>query len=116
MNKTARRDPRRIVFPEAGNLRVLRAVQQILDEDIARPVLLGRAGEIEALCAEASLDILERVTLVDPNAPEQVADAERYAARLTELRGRKGVTLPQARSLLRQSNYYGVMMLECGDV
>jgi malate dehydrogenase (oxaloacetate-decarboxylating)(NADP+) len=50
MNKTARRDPRRIVFPEAGNLRVLRAVQQILDEEIARPVLLGRRAEIEGLC------------------------------------------------------------------
>jgi malate dehydrogenase (oxaloacetate-decarboxylating)(NADP+) len=112
MNKTARRDPRRIVFPEAGNLRVLRAVQQILDEEIARPVLLGGAAEIEALCRDASLSILDHVTLIDPNEPGFAADAERYALRLTELRGRKGVTLPQARSLMRQSNYYGVMMLE----
>jgi malate dehydrogenase (oxaloacetate-decarboxylating)(NADP+) len=116
MHKTASRDPRRIVFPEAGNLRVLRAVQQILDEDIARPVLLGRRGEIEALCREASLDILDRATVIDPNEPASAAAAERYALRLTELRGRKGVTLAQARSLLRQSNYYGVMMLEGGDV
>jgi malate dehydrogenase (oxaloacetate-decarboxylating)(NADP+) len=116
MNKTARRDPRRIVFPEAGNLRVLRAVQQILDEEIARPVLLGRRAEIEGLCRDASLSILDHVTLIDPNEPGFAADAERYALRLTELRGRKGVTLPQARSLMRQSNYYGVMMLEQGDV
>ncbi|MBK7077793.1 MAG: NADP-dependent malic enzyme [Myxococcales bacterium] len=116
MNKTARRDPRKIVFPEAGNLRVLRAVQQILDEEIARPVLLGRRAEIEGLCRDASLSILDHVTVIDPNEPAAAADAERYALRLTELRGRKGVTLPQAKSLMRQSNYFGVMMLERGDV
>ena len=116
MHRTAKADPRRIVFPEAGNLRVLRAVQQIVDEAIAKPVLLGRTGEIEALCREASLDLLDRVTLIDPNAAANAEATERYALRLTELRGRKGVTLPQARSLLRQSNYYGVMMLERGDV
>jgi hypothetical protein len=57
-----------------------------------------------------------RRTVIDPNEPASAAAAERYALRLTELRGRKGVTLAQARSLLRQSNYYGVMMLEGGDV
>ncbi len=116
MSRTAKADPRRIVFPEAGNLRVLRAVQQILDEGIARPVLLGRTAEIEALCKESSLDVLERAELVDPVAPGWSTLAERYAQRLAELRCRKGVTLPQARSLVRQSNYFGVMMLEAGDV
>ncbi len=125
MNKTACRDPRRIVFPEAANLRVLRAVQQILDEGIARPVLLGRRRELEALCKESSLTVLERAELIDPLEPfmpdsatetDAAGEAERYATRLFELRQRKGMTLPMARSLVRQSNYYGLLMLEAGDV
>ena len=116
MAKAAREDPRRIVFPEAGNARVLRAVQQIVDEEIARPVLLGRRAEIEALCAESSLDFLPHAEIVDPAAPEFAAQTERYAMRLAELRARKGMTLPMARSLVRQSNYFGTMMLACGDV
>ena len=112
MARTARRDPRRIVFPEAANLRVLRAVQQIVEEQIARPVLLGRRAEIEALCKEASLSLLDHVEHIDPGASPE---AEQYALRLAELRSRKGMTLPMARSLLRQSNYYGMMMVERGD-
>jgi malate dehydrogenase (oxaloacetate-decarboxylating)(NADP+) len=116
MSRTAKANPRRIVFPEAGNLRVLRAVQQIVDEGIARPVLLGRTAEIQELCRESSLDLLDHAELIDPAAPETSTLAERYAQRLTELRCRKGVTLPQAKSLVRQSNYFGTMMLEAGDV
>ncbi len=112
MSKTARRDPRRIVFPEAANLRVLRAVQQILDDGIARPVLIGRRPELEAMCREASLSVLDRVEVIDPR---ESPAAEGYAARLTELRCRKGMTLPMARSMVRQSNYFGTMMVERGD-
>ncbi len=112
MSKTARRDPRRIVFPEA-NLRVLRAVQQILDEGTAKPVLLGRRSELEAICRDASLSVLDHCELIDPN---ESAAVESYALRLAELRGRKGMTLPNARSLVKQSNYFGMMMVERGDV
>ena len=112
MSKTARRDPRRIVFPESANLRVLRAVQQIVAEQIARPVLLGRRPELEALCKEASLSVLDHVEVIDP---AEAPAAEGYAARLFELRARKGMTLGMARSLLRQSNYFGMMMVERGD-
>ena len=116
MARTAKSDPRRIVFPEAGNVRVLRAVQQIVEEGIARPVLLGRTAEIELLCRESSLTVLEHAELIDPTGATAAADAERYAQRLAELRARKGMTLDMARSLIRQSNYFGTMMLECGDV
>jgi malate dehydrogenase (oxaloacetate-decarboxylating)(NADP+) len=116
MARTAKSEPRRIVFPEAGNLRVLRAVQQIVEEEIAKPVLLGRTAEIIELCKESSLDVLEHAELIDPASPEAASLTERYAQRLFELRARKGVTLAQAKSLVRQSNYFGTMMLEAGDV
>ncbi|MBE7448667.1 MAG: NADP-dependent malic enzyme [Kofleriaceae bacterium] len=116
MARTARRDPRRIVFPEAGNARVLRAVQQIVDEGIARPVLLGRRAEIEALCQESSLDLLARCEVIDPTSTEAAADAERYAQHLASRRARKGMTLHMARSLVHGSDYFGTMMVALGDV
>src|SRR4051794_12260796 len=65
ITKEAQRDPRRIVFPQAANPRLLRAVQQIAEVGIAKPVLLGRAAEIEALCQEMSLDLMSRVEIID---------------------------------------------------
>ena len=57
ITQQAQRDPQRIVFPQAASARLLRAVQQIVDEEIARPVLLGRPDEITKLCEDMSLDL-----------------------------------------------------------
>ncbi len=111
ITKEAQRDPRRIVFPHAANPRLLRAVQQIVDVGIARPVLLGRPQEIEKLCSEMSLDLMNRVEVIDPRtAPNQA-----YAERLYELRQRKGVTEYAAQALITKSDYYAAMMVERGD-
>jgi malate dehydrogenase (oxaloacetate-decarboxylating)(NADP+) len=107
----AQRDPRRIVFPHAANPRLLRAIQQIVDEDIARPVLLGRPHEIEALCRDMSLDLLSRVEIIDPRAEPNL----RYAERLYELRQRKGVTAVAAQALVAKSDYYAALMVDRGD-
>ena len=111
ITKEAQRDPRRIVFPHAANPRLLRAVQQIVDVEIARPVLLGRPHEIEKLCGEMSLDLMNRVEVIDP----RTAPHQRYAERLYELRQRKGVTEYAAQALVTKSDYYAAMMVECGD-
>jgi malate dehydrogenase (oxaloacetate-decarboxylating)(NADP+) len=111
ITKEAQRDPRRIVFPHAANPRLLRAVQQIVDEEIARPVLLGRPQEIETLCREMSLDLTDRVEIVDP----RTAPTQAYAERLYELRQRKGVTEYAAQSLITKSDYYAAIMVERGD-
>ena len=107
----AQRDPRRIVFPHAANPRLLRAVQQIVDEDIARPVLLGRPAELEALCAEMSLDLIRRVEIIDP----RTAPTAHYAERLYELRQRKGMTAFAAQTLVTKSDYYAALMVDRGD-
>src|SRR5262249_46210388 len=59
IGREARRDPKRIAYPHAANPRLLRAVQQVVEEGIARPVLLGRHQEIESMCSEMSLDMLQ---------------------------------------------------------
>src|ERR1041384_3668630 len=112
ITKEAQRDPRRIAFTHAASPRLLRAVQQIVDAGIARPVLLGRPHEIEKLCAEMSLDLMNRVEIIDPRtAPTQ----RRYAERLYELRQRKGLTEHAAQALITKSDYYAAIMVDRGD-
>jgi malate dehydrogenase (oxaloacetate-decarboxylating)(NADP+) len=112
IGRTARNAPKRIVFPEASNAKLLRALQIVVDEGIARPVLLGRRAEIEAACKDLDLDVAARCEIIDPSASP---DAARYADKLFALRQRKGVTLPGARGMIAKSNYYGMMMVNEGD-
>jgi malate dehydrogenase (oxaloacetate-decarboxylating)(NADP+) len=111
ISKEAQRDPRRIVFPHAASPRLLRAVQQIVDAGIAKPVLLGRAPELEKLCSEMSLDLMSRVEVIDP----RTAHNQRYVERLYELRQRKGLTEHAAHALITKSDYYAAIMVERGD-
>jgi malate dehydrogenase (oxaloacetate-decarboxylating)(NADP+) len=112
IEKAAKADPKRIVFPEANSERVLRAIQVVVDSGIAHPVLLGRRDEIAATCERLELNVIDRCEVVDPRTSES---AESYALRLAELRQRKGMTRGLARSLMVKSNYYGCMMLSQGE-
>ncbi len=112
IGREARQDPKRIAFPHAANPRLLRAVQQIVEEGIAKPVLLGREHEIERLCGELSLDLLQRgVEVIDPRTEPN----QGYAERLYELRQRKGMTQYAAQNLLQKSDYYAALMVDRGD-
>ena len=111
MQKEAQRDPRRIVFPHGASPRLLRAVQQIVDEEIAKPVLLGRLDEIKQLCEDMSLDLLDRCEVIDPRS----AKNQKYTDRLYELRQRKGMTLFNAQAEIQKSDYYGAIMVDRGD-
>jgi malate dehydrogenase (oxaloacetate-decarboxylating)(NADP+) len=111
IGKEARQDPKRIAFPHAANPRLLRAVQQIVDEGIAKPVLLGRPAEIKKICDELSLDLLEHVEVIDPRTTPR----EDYVDRLYELRQRKGLTRFAAHSLANKSDYYASIMVDRGD-
>ena len=108
----ARRDPRRIVFPEGEHPRVIRASVQIADEGVAHPVLLGRPDRVRRCAQELGVD-LSSVDIVDPWADEE--RAERYADRLWRQRQRKGLSLPEARERIRQPLYFGCMMVAEGD-
>ncbi|HEY0194116.1 MAG TPA: NADP-dependent malic enzyme [Kofleriaceae bacterium] len=112
ITKDAQRDPRRVVFPHAASPRLLRAVQQIVDVGIARPVLLGRPDEIAKLCDELSLDLMKHVEVIDPRTS---ADRGRYAERLYALRQRKGMTELAAQALITKSDYFASVMVDQGD-
>ena len=111
ISKAAQLDPRRIVFPHAANPRLLRAVQQIVDANIAKPVLLGRREEIDKLCVEMSLDLMAKVEVIDPRTTPNPA----YTQRLYELRQRKGLTEFAAHALVTKSDYYAALMVDRGD-
>jgi malate dehydrogenase (oxaloacetate-decarboxylating)(NADP+) len=111
ISRAAAKAPQRIVFPHAANPKILRAVTQILEEGIARPILLGRPTEIETMCKDLDLPILDDVDVVDPRTSDAVPG---YAQRLFDLRQRKGMTLPMAKNLVTKSNYYASLMVERG--
>jgi malate dehydrogenase (oxaloacetate-decarboxylating)(NADP+) len=107
----AKSAPKRIVFPDGDNIKVLRACQIALDEQIARPILLGHEKKIRQRAAELDLD-LEGVEIVNP------ADSPRHAAYATEylaLRCRKGVTASNATRLVNRRIHFGMMMVRTGD-
>src|SRR5688500_6607374 len=108
----ARRDPKRIVFPEGEHERIIRAAVQSVEEGIARPTLLGRREVIRDKAQALHVD-LSGIEIVSHWADE--ARKERYSQLLFAARQRKGVTLIQARELMRQAIYFGCMMVKEGD-
>ncbi|WP_129718214.1 NADP-dependent malic enzyme [Pedobacter sp. SYP-B3415] len=108
----ARSAPKKVVFAEADEYRILKAAQIVKDENIAVPVLLGNREKIEQIIADSALD-LEGVEIVD-----QMLDTDRvkrYAEALYKKRQRKGVSLNDAIKFMRDRNYFGASMVEFGD-
>jgi malate dehydrogenase (oxaloacetate-decarboxylating)(NADP+) len=111
MTSRARRAPKRVVFPEGYSEKVLRASQIILDEGLARPILLGKEERIRQMIDELELN-LDGVTIVHPSS---CADFERYVEALYTQRQRDGVTLAEARELMRKQTVFGATMVRLGD-
>jgi malate dehydrogenase (oxaloacetate-decarboxylating)(NADP+) len=111
MLNRAKRAPKRIVFPEGREERVLRAVQILREEEIAEPILLGDRDDIEEQAAAIGVD-LRGVEVVDPRTSEKSAH---YRKELAALRRRKGVTAQDAHRLLLRRSYFGPMMVRMGD-
>jgi malate dehydrogenase (oxaloacetate-decarboxylating)(NADP+) len=113
----AKQNPKRVVFTDAENATVLKAVRVVVEENIARPILLGNVEKVRALMAENRIE-LEDVLIIDPKnpvSPEEMERMERYAGHLYEKRQRKGFILSDARQKIKHRNYFGVMMVETGD-
>ena len=110
----ARQDPKRIVFAEANSFRILKAVQFVLREGIAKPILLGNKAKIHALIDENQLDI-ENVPIID--LYESVSEEKRhhFAKILYEKRKRKGMTYNECVEKMYNRDYFGSMMVETGE-
>lgn len=108
----AKKDPKRVVFGEADNLKILKAAQILRDEKIAIPILLGNRERILEMIDGNALD-LKQVTIIDP--VEEHAMLEKFSKMLYNKRQRKGMTLFDAKRLVRERNYFGAMMVQTGS-
>lgn len=105
----AKSNKQRIVLPEATEERTLRAADRVLADDTADIILLGNPDEINKLAAEWGLTHIGQATIIDPeNSPK----AEEYAEKLAELRKSKGMTIEEARKLVKNPLYYGCMIIK----
>ncbi len=110
MINKAKSSPKRVVYPEGEETKIIRAAHIVEEEGIAHPILLGRREVIYQKIEELGLNFTPE-TLCVLDSPK----LEDYAEALYRLRQRKGVTRQEARRLLRDPNYYGVMMVYMGD-
>ncbi len=108
----AKSDPKRVVFAEADNYKILKAAQIVKDENLAIPILLGNKEKIQKIIAENALE-LDGVEIIDPALePER---SHKYAQSLFEKRQRRGFTLIEATKAMRDRNYFGSSMVEFGE-
>jgi malate dehydrogenase (oxaloacetate-decarboxylating)(NADP+) len=107
----ARRDPKRVVFPEGDSTRILRAAHIVNSEGIGRPILLGNPDIIKKVGADLDIDTGE-FEIVNPISSEK---RQQYAEHFLEKRCRSGITKEKAYWLLRDRTHFGLMMLENGD-
>jgi len=107
----ARKNPKRIVYPEGEEEKIIRAAYSVYDENIGVPILLGNEEIIKNKIKELGYD--ENVfEVIDP---EKSPKADFYAEEFYKKRQRKGVTQRDAKNLIRIPNYFGAMMVELGD-
>jgi malate dehydrogenase (oxaloacetate-decarboxylating)(NADP+) len=108
----AKSNPKRVVFADADNYKILRAAQIVKDEYIATPILLGEVKKIKQIIKEHDLDLGE-VEIIDPHLGAE--NCEKYAQYYFKKRQRRGITLFEARKLMTDSNYYGSCMVQFGE-
>ncbi len=108
----AKQHPKRVVFAEADNYKILKAAQLVRDEGIAFPILLGNAEKIRALMAENKLDLGD-TPIIDPRKEEQKRMA--FGDLFFEKRKRRGFNIYEARKVMMERNHFGAMMVETGE-
>ena len=110
----ARKDPKKVVFAEAENLKVLKTAQMVQDEGIAFPVLLGDRDRIIEIAASAAIDITG-MPIIDPRGDDAHKKRVEYGELFFAKRQRRGYNLYEAKKIMRDRNYFGCMMVETGE-
>ncbi|MCB9256943.1 MAG: NADP-dependent malic enzyme [Chitinophagales bacterium] len=113
ITQRAKKKPKRVVFAEADNYKILKAAYLAADEGIALPILLGNKELIHSMMSEYSLNF--ECTIIDPRERSEKERRSAYAKILFEKRKRRGLTLFEAEKLMHERNYFGSAMVETGD-
>ncbi len=114
LGSKARKDPKRVVFADAENAKVLKAAQIALDEGIAIPILLGNPDIIHDI-AEINNIIIEGMDIINPKSEVVVKKRQEYADIFFQKRQRRGINKYEAGKLMKDRNHFGCMMVETGD-
>src|SRR6185295_15320406 len=101
------RHPKRLVFPEGSEPRVLQAARQYASLKLGAPIVLGERGKIKKAAEEMNVS-LEGVRIIDPDYSEEL---ENFAQRYELIRRSKGIKIEEAREAMRNPNYFGAMMV-----
>lgn len=110
----ARSNPKKIVFVDADNLKILKAAQIVFDEAVGFPILLGDEKKIKAIAAANNINITP-FPIIDTISEETEDKRNEYGTIFFEKRKRKGVNFYESKKMMRDRNYYGCMMVETGD-
>ncbi|MEO5781928.1 MAG: NADP-dependent malic enzyme [Ginsengibacter sp.] len=110
----ARKEPKRVVFAEAENQKILKTAQLVQEEGVAYPILLGDEIKIKKIALENGIE-LEGIPIIDPKSDEMDSKRAEYGELFFKKRQRKGFNFYEAKKKMRDRNYYGCMMVETGD-
>ena len=111
IKEKAKKDIKTIILPESEDIRVLKATEQIIKEGFAKVILIGDTTQIKEDANKNNLNISD-VEIINPKTSDKF---EEYANSLYELRKAKGMTLEQAKKLLLEPIYFGMMMVKNND-
>ena len=109
----AQSNPKKVVFAEADNVKILKAAQVSYEEGVAFPILLGDRDVILALMEEYNVELPE-VTIIDPKADSEEERRTNFGKEFFQRRKRKGLTEFEAVKLMRERNHFGAMMVDMG--
>jgi malate dehydrogenase (oxaloacetate-decarboxylating)(NADP+) len=114
ITEKAQSNPKRVVFAEADNIKILKAAQTAYEEGVAFPILLGKTDKIQALIEEYNIEFHD-VPIIDPKSEEEEERRIHYGKAFFEHRKRKGFTEFESIQIMRERNHFGAMMVELGD-
>lgn len=110
----ARKDPKRVVFADAENIKILKVAQLIVEEGVGYPILLGDTKRILKLAFDNSID-LEDIPILDPKADDTEELRNQFADLFYTRRQRKGSNRHEANKIMKDRNYFGCMLVETGE-
>ena len=114
ITEKAQSNPKRVVFAEADNIKILKAAQTAWEEGVAFPILLGKRQKIEQLIQEYGIEFQD-VQIIDPKSEEEEERRIQFGKAFFEKRKRKGITEFESIQIMRERNHFGAMMVEMGD-
>ena len=114
LGSKARKDPKRVVFADAENSKILKAAQIALDEGIAKPVLLGNPEIIQEIAEKNNIP-LDGLEIINPKSEEMKSKRETYGEVFFRKRQRRGVNRYEVNKLMKDRNHFGCMMVEMAD-